>query len=357
MSEFRWGGGLHSFVLYDEIVSLRNLFLAWSEFKKDGKLKKKDVGIFAAELEENIFALHNELKTKVYKHGGYKKFIVCDPKRRTIHKASVRDRLLHHAIFRVLYPFFDKTFIFDSYSSRVGKGIHEAKKRFERFALKVSRNNSRPIFILKCDVNRFFDNIDHDLLSKFLNKKITDRRVMVLISNVIESFQKFPGKGIPLGNLTSQLFSNIYLDYFDQFVKRKLRIKFYIRYADDFVILSEDRGKLEKITPVLEKFMDERLSLKLHPRKISKRKWHQGIDFLGLVSFPYYSVLRAKTRKRIFGKLLQKKFYNDQGLIEAASFKQTVQSYKGILVHCRGFHAKRKIKKMVGLKYYKSKKV
>lgn len=115
------GGGVHRRELYDEIISPENLFLAWKEFKKEGKLKKDDVGIFAAELEENIFSIHEELKAGTYMHASYKAFVVCDPKRRNIHKATVKDRVIHQAVFRILYPIFQKTFIFDSYSSRLGK--------------------------------------------------------------------------------------------------------------------------------------------------------------------------------------------------------------------------------------------
>jgi retron-type reverse transcriptase len=325
--------------------------LAWSEFKKDGKLKKSDVGIFAAELEENIFALNEELALEKYRHGGYKKFAIYDPKRRIIHKASVRNRLLHRAIFRILYPLFDKIFIFDSYSSRVGKGIHKAKKRFEQFALKISKNNSRTIYILKCDVRKFFDNIGHKILFKFLSDKIKDKKVLRLLLNIISSFETESEKGIPLGNLTSQLFSNIYLNCFDQFVKRELRIKFYIRYADDFAIFSEEKEILENLAVTIENFLEKKLALAIHPDKISIRKWFQGIDFLGFVHYPNYSILRIKTRKRIFRKVLEKK----TDIVDKKLFRQTIQSYKGIMNHCRGFHTKRKIKKLVGLEYYKSK--
>ena len=355
MSKFWLGGGHHSSELYDEIISLRNLFLAWSEFKKKGKLKKEDIAIFAADLEENIFKLHEELKLINYHHSGYNKFVICDPKRRIIHKACVKDRLLHHAIFRVLYPLFDKTFIFDSYSSRENKGIHKAILRFKRFSRKVSRNNTKTIYILKCDIRKFFDNVDHKILFRLLKGKIKDRKVLHLLWNIIGSFETEIGKGIPLGNLTSQLSSNVYLNNFDHYVKRTLRVKYYARYSDDFVILSDDKDYLDNLLPTLRDFLEKKLLLLLHPNKISIRKWHQGIDFLGFVSYPSYEILRTKTRRRIFKKIESKKTDFNNGVITENKLKQTVQSFKGILKHCKGLKIKRRIKEIAGLRFYKSK--
>lgn len=341
--------------LYDEITSPRNLFSAWSEFKKKGKINKKDVQIFSAELEENVFALHEELKMGTYQHGGYEKFVVRDPKRRVIHKAGVRDRLLHRAVFRILYPIFDKTFIFDSYASRESKGIHKAIKRFKYFARKISKNNTRTIYILKCDVKKFFDNIDHGILLRLLRTKIGDPKVLNLLENIIASFETKAGKGIPLGNLTSQLFSNVYLNCFDNYIKRKLRIKFYIRYADDFVVMLSDDEELFGLLPKTKDFMENKLSLFLHSDKVSVRKWRQGIDFLGFVSRPNYEILRAKTARRIFRNIEKRKKEFEKMTITEDKLRQTIQSYKGIFGHCKGLKAKRKIKRVVGFRFYKSK--
>ncbi|HEY4526524.1 MAG TPA: reverse transcriptase/maturase family protein, partial [Candidatus Paceibacterota bacterium] len=199
---------------------------------------------------ENILALHRDLASGTYKHGPYKAFKISDPKPRDIHKATVRDRLVHHAIYRQLYPFFDRTFIADSYSCRRGKGTHRAMNRFREFAYKVSKNHTRTCWVLKCDIKKFFASIDQTMLLDIASTYIPDKRIMNLITEIVGSFRsdilksapwrrdKDMGKGLPLGNLTSQLLVNVYMNEFDQFVKHKLKAKYYTRYADDFVVLS-----------------------------------------------------------------------------------------------------------------------
>ena len=193
---------------------------------------------------DNIIDLHQDLKNKTYKHSSYHAFNISDPKPRNIHKASVRDRLLHHAIYRVLYPYFDNKFIHDSYSCRLGKGTHRAMESFKFFGRIVSKNNTKQCFILKCDIKKFFATIDHNSLRYIVMNYISDKDINWLISEIVESFHTLPGKGLPLGNLTSQLLVNIYMNEFDQFMKHKLKVKYYIRYADDFVILSSNKNHL-----------------------------------------------------------------------------------------------------------------
>lgn len=186
---------------YNDIISVENLLLAWKEFKR-GKKLHIDVQVFERNLMTNLLALHNELLTKTYKHGAYFAFNISDPKPRNIHKASVRDRLLHHAIYRVLYPFFDKTFIFDSYSCRMDKGTHRALRRFEFFARKVSKNHTRTAWVLKCDIKKFFASIDQKILLTILDGYISNKDTVSLLTAIIESFHSTElGKGLPLGNL------------------------------------------------------------------------------------------------------------------------------------------------------------
>lgn len=200
------GGGVKRRIchnnVFDEIICLENLFSAWREFKK-GKSGKPDIQRFEFNLEDNLFELHQELKSGIWRHSHYTAFNVCDPKLRRIHKACVRDRVLHHAIFRVLCQIFDKSFIFDSYSCRLDKGTHRAVDRLEKFVRQLSRNNTRNIFALKCDVRKFFDSVDQDILLKLIRKKITDGKTLRLISDIIGSFEKAEGGGLPLGNVTS----------------------------------------------------------------------------------------------------------------------------------------------------------
>ncbi len=330
------GGGFKGSHIFDEIISLENLFLAWSEFKR-GKSKKIDVQQFKFCLEDNIFQLNSELKNQNYKHSHYTPFFVRDPKLRKIHKATVKDRILHHAVFRILYPIFDKSFIADSYSCRDDKGTHKAVNRLRNFAGRVGKNDTQNCFVLQCDIKKFFDSIDQGILLALLKKKIKDEKTLWLLGEIINSFSVSSGRGLPLGNITSQLFANIYLNEFDQFVKHQLRLKYYIRYCDDFIILSESEEFLTDLIPQISNFLKEKLGLSLHQEKTKVKKYHQGIDFLGYVSFSRYRILRVKTKKRMFAKLKIKKEQKEAGEITALSFNQTLQSYLGILKHCNGY--------------------
>jgi retron-type reverse transcriptase len=250
---------------YEHIISLENLLIAWQEFLS-GKKMRKDVLDFHQNLMANIIDLHKELFEKRYKHSSYHAFNISDPKPRNIHKARVRDRLLHHALYRKLMPFFDRTFIADSYSCRQGRGTHKAMQRFQTFSNKVSKNNTRTVWVLKCDIRKFFASIDQSVLTQIITQYIPDKDLLALLSEIIGSFHSTrEGVGLPLGNLTSQILVNIYMNEFDQFVKHKLKTKYYIRYADDFVFISDDKEWLENLLPRVSAFLAERLKLSLHP--------------------------------------------------------------------------------------------
>ncbi len=312
----------HFIHTYNDIISVENLLGAWREFLK-GKRTKNDVQDFQWRLMEHILELHQDLKEKTYRHGGYDAFNISDPKPRNIHKASVRDRLLHHAIYRKLYLYFDKRFIADSYSCRLNKGAYKARERFAAFAYKVSKNNTRTCWVLKCDIRKFFASVDHSVLIRILEKHISDTNILELIKDIIESFETKPGVGLPLGNLTSQLLVNIYMNEFDQFVKHRLKTKQYIRYADDFVFLSQDKKWLEEIVvPQVTFFLWGQLRLQLHPDKVFIKTLASGVDFLGWVHFPDRRVLRTTTKKRMFRSIRAK-----QG------DPATTQSYLGLLRH------------------------
>jgi len=330
------GGGISCHNIFEKIISLANLFSAWREFKK-GKIKKSDVLQFELNLEDNIFSLYNELKNKTYCHSNYTSFCIKDPKLRKIHKAIVKDRVLHHAIFRILYPIFDRHFIFDSCSCRDDKGTYKAINQLNRFAKKVSKNNTRSCYILKCDVKKYFDSINQEILLRLIKQKVTDENVIWLIEKNVKSFPA----GLPLGNITSQLFANIYLNGLDQFVKHTLKQKYYIRYCDDFVILSDNADILKNLIFTISNFLENNLKLSLHKGKITIGRYRQGIDFLGYKSFPKYKILRTKTKKRILDKA------KENNKIES------LISYLGILKHCKS----RKIKKKLLKNYFSIDKI
>lgn len=289
---------------YCEIITIPNLLFAWEEFLL-GKKKRADVAIFQGHLMNNIFNLHRDLLNKTYRHGGYQAFKISDPKPRDIHKATVSDRLLHHLLYQETYQYFDQQFIYDSYSCRLGKGTHRAVRRLSEFADKVSQNKRRTVWIFKCDIRKFFASIDHKILKDILAKYIDDQNLLWLFGQVIDSFYTAgkTGVGLPLGNLTSQLLVNIYMNEFDQFVKRRLKIKYYLRYADDFIFLSESKDELIALKPKIEEFLDKYLGLTLHPEKTFFKTLASGVDFLGWVQFSGYRTLRTKTKRRMLKRI------------------------------------------------------
>lgn len=290
-------------VTFDEIIDVENILTAWREFL-NGKRGKNDVQEFSLHLMDHVFALHRDLASHTYRHGPYQPFYICDPKPRHIHKASVRDRLLHHTIHRKLAPFFEKTFIAHSYSCRKEKRTHKALNCFRSFARKESLNHTKTVWVLKCDIRKFFASIDHEVLLGILQSSMLGRDTIWLLKEIIASFSSgVSGKGLPLGNLTSQLLVNIYMNEFDQFVKNELRVKYYLRYADDFVVLSRDKVWLEEIRVVIKEFLNNKLRLQLHPNKVFIKSFASGVDFLGWIHFPNHRVLRTTTKRRMLKRL------------------------------------------------------
>lgn len=290
---------------------------------------------FSRNLEDNLFHLYYTLRHGKYQHGAYESFFVFDPKRRHIHKAPVADRVLHHAIVRVLEQIFESRFIFDSCACRQGKGVHAAVDRFQKFAWHLSQNNTKTVWVLKCDIASFFNTVDHKVLMAILRRTIKDKQTLHLLWRIIDSFCMQKGKGLPLGNLTSQLFANIYLNELDQFAKNVLRAKYYIRYCDDFLILDRNKERLNNHIGKIDIFLRDTLKLQLHPKKVFMRKYHQGIDFLGLVCFPHFKLLRTNTKKRMLRKLAKN--------YTPAAFN----SYLGLVKHCRSRGIKMEIIKKI----------
>lgn len=315
---------------YNDIIGINNLLEAWKEFIM-GKKKRKDAQEFERDLMANIIKLHDDLVAVSYKHNGYEAFNISDPKPRNIHKASIRDRVLHRALYRILYPFFDRTFISDSYSCRYDKATYKAMARFRKFFYKISENNKKTVWVLKCDIRKFFASVDHDTLKEILTSYISDDKILSLLCLIIDSFSVKAGIGLPLGNLTSQLFVNIYMNEFDKFVKHKLKAKYYIRYADDFVIMSQDKSWLEEVLPQIADFLSEQLKLNIHPDKVFIKTLGSGVEFLGWVHFSDHRVLRTTTKRRMMKKIL------------SSPKIETLQSYRGLLQHGNTYLLKKKV--------------
>lgn len=328
--------------LFQTLASPEHLFLAWEAFRR-GKGAREDVQRFEFALEENIFALLHDLRSRSYKHGPYHAFLVHDPKTRRIHRATVRDRVLHHALVLALNPVFEPSFIAHSFACRRGKGTHRGVRSLDAMLRSVSRNGTRACHVLKCDISRFYASVRHDTLLHILERTLCDEEMLRLVREVVSSFTagySNPGeapRGLPLGNLTSQLFANVYLHELDMVIKHQLRVRHYVRYMDDFAIVSDDPVYLESLLPSVRMFIDRALGLTLHPRKVTIRKFRQGIDWLGYVLLPGHRGVRRSTRRRMFRVLRGRVQECNAGVRTRESVEQSLQSYRGVLKHANTF--------------------
>jgi retron-type reverse transcriptase len=289
--------------LYQEIYSKDNLLSAFNKARK-GKNRKDYVIKFKSNLNYEINNLQSEIQSKTYRPKNLKKFIIRDPKTRTIHASIFRDRVIHHAIINILEPIFERIFIYDSFASRDGKGTHKAVLRLKSFIRKASSNGSlirKPFssnsirgYVLKADIRKYFDTMNHEVLINIIKRKIKDDNLIWLIRIILDNFETSEkGKGLPLGNFTSQFFANIYLNELDYFVKHELNAKYYIRYVDDFVILHKSKRVLEYYLIKIREFLPS-LKIELHPDKTEIYALRNGITFLGYRIFYHYSLLRKR---------------------------------------------------------------
>lgn len=317
--------------MYCRICALENLLWAFKKARK-GKAKKSYVKRFEVNLRKNLLKLKEELDNKTYRPKPLKIFILRDPKTRKISKSSFRDRVVHHALINIVGTIFEKSFIYDSHANQIGKGTLKAIGRFDEFKRKVSKNNSKKCYVLKADIKHYFEEINHDILLEILSRKIKDNATLNLI-RIILTNQTIGGikiKGMPLGNLTSQFFANVYLNELDQFVKHKLRAKYYIRYVDDFVILHNSKDKLKEFKKRINNFLNEKLGLELHPSKSKILKLEKGIKFLGFRIFYYHKLLRKSNMNHFERRLSQIKIMYDEGLLNR---EEVVEKLEGWLAY------------------------
>lgn len=288
---------------------------------------------FEMHLEDNLSDLSEQLRIGTYKHLPYKHFQIFDNKKRDIYKAEIRDRIVHQIVYDYLLLLFEPSFISDSYASRIAKGQYMAINAF-RYFIKLA-GGSNNCCVLKCDVRKYFDNIDHGILLGILEEKIIyknenskSEKILKIIQEIIFSYNSSGmNKGIPLGNVTSQIFANIYLNILDQYVKKEFRCRFYVRYNDDFVIVSNNKKELEKIREKIIIFVRKKLSLEIPIEKTSIRKIAWGVDFLGFTILPNAILLRDKTKNKIYSNISQK----------------NIHSYFSILKQCNSHNLQSKI--------------
>ncbi len=343
--------------LYQKLCNLDNLVSAFRKARK-GKSKKDYVIKFESNLQTNLENLQKDLINKTYYSSDLKKFIIRDPKTRTIHASIFRDRIVHHAIINILNPIYEKIFIYDSFASRKNKGTHNAINRFESFIKKVSsngrliknnfNNNSIQGYVLKADFKHYFGSVNHEVLTSILRKKIGDEDLINLIKIVLDNFEISKGIGMPLGNYTSQFFANVYLNELDYYVKHTLRIKYYIRYVDDFVILHKNKKRLRYFLEHINNFIPC-LKIKLHPEKTEIHALRNGITFLGYRIFYHYKLLRKRNIKYFMKKLEGNiSLYNNKEISEE-QFESRINGWFGYAKFGNTFNLMKKTYKTIHL--------
>ncbi len=300
--------------LYPQVCDFTNLYYAYRAAAR-GKRGRPDVAAFDFDLESNLLRLREELLDRTYRPGSYRHFTIFTPKRRKISAAPFRDRVVHHALVRIIEPIFERRFIHDSYACRQGKGTHAALDRCQAFA------RQRP-YVLQCDIEQFFPAVDHAILQRILARPIADEGVLWLIVRILESgagvladqyeVVYFPGdellaavrpRGLPIGNLTSQFWANCLLNELDQFVKRELRCRHYVRYVDDLLLFHDDKRTLHRWRVAVGQFLVS-LRLTLHEREARVYPVTTGIPFLGFRVYPDHRRLKRANGVR-FGRRLR----------------------------------------------------
>ena len=276
--------------VFEEAFSFAALLRAYKRARR-GKRYRSQVVSFTENLEGNLIQLQTEVLTETYRHGAYQQFIVKDAKKRHIQAAPFRDRVVHQAIHAALEPIYEPSFVHHSYACRRGKGTIAAITTFQRYV----RTNQ---YVLAADISRYFASINHATLLMLLRRRLADQRMLRLCNLIIDSCHTCPGVGIPIGNLTSQLFANVYLNALDQYVKHTLGTKRYIRYMDDIAVCSNDLTELHSFQTATATFVEQHLQLQFHPKKVQIQPVRVGIDYLGYRVFPTHMSLRKSTVRR-----------------------------------------------------------
>lgn len=342
--------------MYNELCSYENLYKAYLNARKNKRFRN-EVLEFTFNLEENLSQISDELRNHTYKVGKYREFYVYEPKKRLIMALPFKDRVVQWAIYQLLNPVFDKSYMEDSFGCRVGKGTHRAVKRLHYWIKKVD-NSDKKYYYLKLDISKYFYRVDHDILKVLLRKRIKDKQLLNLLYEIIDyndvafglalkgnlenEDDRIYGKGMPIGNLTSQMFANLYLNELDQYCKRELGIKYMVRYMDDVVILHHDKKVLHEYKTLIEAFLNNKLNLHLN-NKTAIRPISLGAEFVGYRVWPTHIKIRKSTSLKIKRRLKYVKKLYEADKIPFEKVNATVQSYMGMLKHCDSYRLQSKI--------------
>ena len=317
--------------------SLSNVWRCWYKFRR-GKKRSNELELYSYNLEENLYSLCLDLQQGTYRHGTYRSFFVADNKKRKISVANIRDRVVHRLLYEYLVPIYDKTFLYDVWSCRKRKGLLGAIERSQKFLCSYKAG-----FVWRGDVTKFFDSVDCTTLIDILKKRISDPRAQALLWKVIasgaastrererererERRRRALKTGIPIGNLTSQVFANIYLNEFDRFVVCILKPKGYVRYGDDFIIIQESEKALAEHRQLAKKFLKEKLKLYINPKQNIVAPIKYGIHFLGTHIFPTGRRLNKRNKRRVHERLTLKNVSSYNGLVQKHAKSERVKEF------------------------------
>ena len=345
--------------MFAKIIALENLLEAYYLSQKDNRYKLSTIK-FDFHLEKNLGKLRWLLTNGYYWPLAYHYFIYCDSKKRNIAAPDFRDRVVQRALVGQIEPLFEKGFIYDSYACRKNKGTHFGGKRLKKFlqAARSINGKNKKIYVFRSDIQKYFPSISWDILFRLIRKKISNPFVLELIRRLIvfhrvlrpnkislelfnQSISLKKRRGLPIGNLTSQLFANIYLNELDHFVKEKLKVRWYGRYMDDFFIISNDKEKLKTYRKKIERFLWRNLRLKLHKNKTVIQNASQGVPFVGYRIFYDHILVRQKTLIRMSRKYKTRKKQLEKGLITQKDFQSCKASLSGHLKFADTFNLKK----------------
>jgi RNA-directed DNA polymerase len=330
--------------LYFQIHTFANLYQSYRAARR-GKRDRPAVANFEFDLEHNLLELQTELQEQSYQPGAYTNFYIYEPKRRLVSAAPFRDRVVHHALCNVIEPIWEPRFIHHSYACRVGKGTHKALDQCQTW-LRQYR------YAFHGDIVKYFPSIDHDILRSLLTRRIADRQTLWLVDRLIDSgtgiqsgetpVVYFPGddlftplrtRGLPIGNLTSQFFANVTLHELDHYVKDKLRCRAYLRYMDDFVLFSDDKGQLQAWKEVIREYLARHLRLTLHPKKSLVFPVRVGIDFCGFRIFPTHRLLRRSSLRRFVRRLRKQQQAYRKGTLSLEAMTRSTRCWIAHAAH------------------------
>lgn len=325
--------------LWGELTSWQNLYSAYRKACKHKK-SKPETAEWMFNCERLLLELQSELREKRYKPKAYKYFLIKEPKERLISVAAFRDRVVHHALVNVIETHFDRTFIKDSYATRKNKGLHLAVKAAQDYARQCS-------WFLKLDIRKYFACIDHEILLELIQRKVKDLQVLELCSIILNnqnlSMGCSEGTGVPVGNLTSQFFANIYLNQLDQFVKQKLKYKAYVRYMDDFILFANDPERLKCDLHLIREYLFTTLRLSIKEESVQLNRIGQGVPFLGYRVFQNLIRIRRENLKRCLRGIRLQESAFAKGTIDSEKLYQSTRSRLGFIGFADSYRLQQKI--------------